>query len=79
MKPGTHVCISKQWHKPTITIDVTDTELEIAIPLGDFITALSYQYGNPVGTITQAQHLTKLRAAADAIVVSMKRETTPIA
>lgn len=79
MKKGTHVRISKDWHKPEITIEVTDTQLEISMELGDFMKAVAAQVGRPIGILTQAQLLAKLEAAAAAVTTSMKWETKPIA
>lgn len=79
MKKGTHVRISKNWHKPEITLEVTDTELEISMPLSDFIKALAVEVGRPIGILTTTQLLEKLEAAAAAVTLSMKWETKPIA
>lgn len=72
------VIVSRQWHKPEISIDVTQVGIEIALPLDDFLQALAVKYGNPASTVTQAQHLERLRAAAAAVADGMKRETTRV-
>lgn len=78
MANSKHVRISREWHNPTIRIVVTDDSIGISMPLDDFILAMNEEYGNPAATITRAQHLAKLRAAADAVALSMKHETTAV-
>lgn len=65
-------------HGKPITIVVKDDVLGIAVALDDFLAELSTAYGNPATTLTQAQHLAKLRAAAAAVVDGMKAETVRV-
>lgn len=78
MKKGKHVRISRQWHNPSIAIAVTDDAIGISIELSDFLRAVAAEMGNPVGIMTRAQLLAKLASAAEAVTVSMKRETSAI-
>jgi hypothetical protein len=78
MKKGTYVRISKQWHKPEIRIAVTDEEIGISIDLSDFVKAIAAEVGRPIAIVTQAQLLAKLEAAADAVTLSMKKETSAV-
>lgn len=79
MMKGTHVRISRHWHKPEISIKVTNKEIQIELELADFIRALAAEIGNPAGILTRAQLLAKLEAAAEVVTVAMKKETTPLA
>lgn len=78
MANSKHVVISRDWHNPTIKIVVTDDSIGISMPLDDFILAVSEEYGNPAATLTKAKHLAGLRAAAAAVTLSMKHETTRV-
>jgi len=75
---GHHVRISRQWKNPTITIDVTNAEIAIAMPLVDFCKSIASEIGNPATLVTQAQLERRLLAAAASVTDSMKRETTAV-
>ena len=72
----THIVkISKQKTNPTISIDVTATDIGVSISLADFLVALSTVYGGVATTLTQKQHLAKLQTAAQSVTDDMKRQT----
>lgn len=73
-----HVRISRQWHNPTITIDITKDEIAIAMPLVDFVRSIASEVGNPLALVTQAQLERKLLEAATSVTESMKHETTAV-
>ena len=79
MTRGKHaIVISRDWHNPTIKIDVTEEGISIGMSLADFLAAIAEEYGNPARTITKSQHLARLRVAADAVTASMKNETVRV-
>lgn len=71
------VVVSRQWHNPKISIDVNVAGIAIAMTLDDFLQALAAEYGSPASTLTRAQHLARLHAAAAVVTDSMKRESSP--
>lgn len=73
------VLISRELvHGKPITIRVQDAVLGIEMDLSDFLTELATAYGSPATTLTKAQHLAKLSAAAESVVAGMKHETVRV-
>jgi hypothetical protein len=70
--------VARSWHEPTIRITISDEEINIAMPLPDFLQALVAEAGSPLFTLTRGQQLTALTAAADRVVTGMKAETVRV-
>lgn len=69
------VLISRFWNRPEITVDVTDQSIGVAMPLSDFLDALTAETGNPAMILTEAGLRRRLGAASDAVCAKMKAET----
>lgn len=69
------VLISKQWNAPQITVGISENGIRIMMPIDEYINALAKEIGNPIGILTQAQMLTKMRAAATAVQMGMQAVT----
>lgn len=73
------VLISRELaHGAPITIQVVDHVLGIELSLDDFLAELATAYGAVTFTLTQAQHLAKLRAATVLVIDGMKAETVRV-
>lgn len=72
------VRISRDWHNPTIKIDITNESIGVSMALSDFLTAVATEIGNPIAIATRAQLAKKLTAAVLTVTESMKRETTAV-
>jgi len=72
------VRISREWHNPQISIDVTAQEIAIEMPLIDFIKAMVAEAGNPAALLTRSQLERALQDAARRVCASMKKETVSV-
>lgn len=66
------VVVSKKWNNPEIRVSVTSVEQAMETSLPDFLAALVEAAGSPAATITKAQLLKKLTAAAGVVIEEMK-------
>lgn len=67
-----HLVVSRRWHNPTITVEVTGDGIALGVPFADVLDALATELGNPVGILTRAQLKAKLVAAAVRVVDGVK-------
>lgn len=72
------VLVSRQWHNPDIRVDVTPDGIGISATLPDFLAAMVEEAGSPLFTMTKAQQLRALTAAAERVVAGMKAETARV-
>jgi hypothetical protein len=67
--------VSRQWHQPQIDVGVSESGIRIVMPMDDYIQALATEIGSPAMILTQAQLLTRMRAAATAVQMGMQKVT----
>lgn len=64
--------VSRRWHQPTITVDVTADSIALTMSFDDVVRALAVELGNPVGILTREQLRVRLEAAAARVVQGVK-------
>jgi hypothetical protein len=72
------VVISREWHNPHVTIQITDRSISLDMPLTDYIEALVLEMGNPATLLTQAALRKRLFAASEVVNRKMKHETSKV-
>lgn len=66
------VIVGRQWHRPEITVIVTDEKIGVQMTLDDFMKAVAAE----IGADQDLQN--KLQAAGQTVVGGMKQETTRV-
>ena len=69
------IVISKDWHNPTITVEVNFTGIDVSMSVEDFCKALAKEVKHPSLTFTRAGLEANLIAAVDAVADGMKDAT----
>lgn len=72
------VVVSRQWKNPEITAFVDAQEVGASMSVAQFIESIVEQSGNPAMVMTKSQLTARLQAAAEAVIVEMKRSTAKV-
>jgi hypothetical protein len=69
------ITITREWHKPQITVSVTNTEISLNISLADYLLALSEELGSPAMVMRKATLLVKMQEASEKVIAKVKLES----
>lgn len=70
------VVAARFWHRPAITVALSAEGIRLTMGFDDVVQALAREVGNPALLLTEAQLLTRLRAAAAIVVEGMKERSS---
>lgn len=78
MSERTVVLIARSWDSPSITVEVRDDGIGLAMSLADFLRVMVQEHGPVWSTLTQAGLLADLTVAANTVVAGVKQESARV-